>query len=359
MYGRIPEKKKIDHFRFDQVLINMKKMGKMKKKAIGLVSGGLDSWLAVKLMLDQGVEVVCLNMKTPFCQCDNDGDCFSDFVAQEYNLKLIRIFGKEDFLELVKDPPHGYGKNMNPCIDCRIYLFKKAKKLMQKEGADFVFTGEVLGERPMTQKLNNLKLTEKESELDGKILRPLSAQLLKPTVPEKEGWIDRDKLLSIQGRSRKPQIALAGALKIKKYPSPAGGCLLTDENFAKRLKDALEHNEFSLRDVSLLKVGRHFRLPDGSKVITGRNEQENKTLMLLSYPDEIKLTVKDFKSTYTLILGHPISDNLNMAAGICAYYCKEKIQKKFQVKFWRDSSEEYQELDIMPLTKSEILKYLI
>ena len=334
-------------------------MDKMRKKAIGLVSGGLDSWLAVKLMLDQGVEVVCLNLKTPFCQCDTDGNCFSDLVAQEYNLKLIRIFGKEDFLELVKDPPHGYGKNMNPCIDCRIYLFKKAKKLMEKERADFVFTGEVLGERPMTQKLNTLKLTEKESELDGKILRPLSALLLKPTVPEKEGWVDRDKLLSIQGRSRKPQIALAYALKIKKYPSPAGGCLLTDESFARRLKDALKHQEFSLRDVSLLKVGRHFRLPEGGKVITGRNEQENKNLMLLAYPDEIKLTVKDFKSTYTLILGHPSSDNLNTAAGICAYYCKEKTQKKFQVKFWRDSSEEYKELDVMPFTKSEILKYII
>ena len=334
-------------------------MSKTRKKAIGLVSGGLDSWLAVKLLIDQGVEVICLNMKTPFCQCDNDGDCFSDLVAKEYNLKLIRIFGKEDFLDLVKDPPHGYGKNMNPCIDCRIYLLREAKKLMQKEGADFVFTGEVLGERPMTQNLNSLKLTEKESKLDGKILRPLSARLLKPTIPEREGWVDREKLLSIQGRSRKPQIALADVLKIKKYPSPAGGCLLTDENFAKRLKDALRHQEFSLREVSLLKVGRHFRLPGGGKVITGRNEQENKTLMLLSYPDEIKLTVKNFKSTYTLVLGHPVSENLNPAAGICAYYCKEKTQKKLSVKFWRDSSENYKELEAEPVTKSEILKYII
>jgi tRNA-specific 2-thiouridylase len=337
----------------------MEKMGKKQKKAIGLVSGGLDSWLAVKLILDQGVEVVCLNMKTPFCQCDTDGMCFSDLVAQEYNLKLIRIFGKEDFLKLVKDPPHGYGKNINPCIDCRIYLFRIAKKVMEKEGADFVFTGEVLGERPMTQKLNTLKLTERESGLKGKILRPLSARLLEPTIPEKEGWVDREKLLSIQGRSRKPQIALANALKIKEYPTPAGGCLLTDENFAKRLKDSLKHRQFSLRDVSLLKVGRHFRLPSGAKVITGRNEQENKILMLLSYPEETKLTVRYYKSTYALLMGDPISDNLNIAAGICAYYCKEKPQKKLQVKFWRNSSEEYKELDVMPLIKSEILKYLI
>lgn len=336
----------------------MQEMVKMRK-AIGLVSGGLDSWLAVKLILDQGVEVICLNMKTPFCQCDTDGYCFSDLVAQEYNLKLIRIFGKEDFLELVKNPAHGYGKNMNPCIDCRIYLLRKARKLMEKEGADFVFSGEVLGERPMSQKINALKLIERESELDGKILRPLSARLLEPTIPEKEGWVDREKLLSIQGRSRKPQIALAHALKIIKYPTPAGGCLLTDENFARRLKDALKHQEFSLRDVSLLKVGRHFRLPDGSKVITGRNEQENETLMLLSYPDEIKLTVKNFKSTYTLLLGYPIPENLNLAAGMCAYYCKEKTQKKLPVKFWRYISEEYKELDVPPLTKSEILKYII
>ncbi len=337
----------------------MEKMGNKQKKAIGLVSGGLDSWLAVKLMLDQGVEIICLNMKTPFCQCDTGGNCFSDLVAQEYNLRLIRIFGKEDFLEIVKDPPHGYGKNVNPCIDCRIYLFRKAKEVMEKEGAGFVFSGEVLGERPMSQRLDALKLIDRESGLQGRVLRPLSARLLEPTTPEKEGWVDREKLLFIRGRSRKPQIALADSFKIKEYPSPAGGCLLTDENFAKKLKDLLKYQEFSLRDVSLLKVGRHFRLPSGAKVIAGRNENENKTLMLLSYPDEIKLTVKDYKSTYTLFLGHPVSDDLNMAAEICAYYCKEKAQKKLQVKLWRNSSEEYKELDVIPLNKSEILKYLI
>jgi len=298
-------------------------------------------------------------MKTPFCQCDTDGNCFSDLVAQEYNLRLIRIFGKEDFLEIVKDPPHGYGKNMNPCIDCRIYLFRKAKVVMEKEGAGFVFSGEVLGERPMSQRLDALKLIDRESGLQGSILRPLSARLLEPTAPEKEGWVDREKLLSIQGRSRKPQMALANDLKIKKYPNPAGGCLLTDENFAKKLKDALEYQEFSLRDVSLLTVGRHFRLPSGAKVIAGRDENENKTLMLLSYPDEIKLTVKDYKSTYTLLLGDPISDNLNMAAEICAYYCKEKTQKKLQVKLWRNSFNECQELEVIPVSKFEFLQYKI
>jgi tRNA U34 2-thiouridine synthase MnmA/TrmU len=280
-------------------------------------------------------------------------------VAERYDLRLIRIYGGKDYLEIVKNPRHGYGKNMNPCIDCRIYLLSRAKEIMEKEGADFVFTGEVLGERPMSQRLHALRLIERESGMEGKILRPLSARLLQPTFPEKEGLVDREKLLSVRGRSRKPQIALARALKVKDYPCPAGGCLLTDGNFSKRLKDSLNHNEDSLRMMSLLKMGKHFRLPSGAKVITGRNEEENKRLMLSSCPEEAKLTVKDYKSTYALLLGDATTENLDMAARICAGYCKEKAKKKFWVKIWNHSQEEYKKVEVVAMSKPEILNYKI
>jgi len=334
-------------------------MDKKKKKAIALLSGGLDSTLTVKLMLNQGVEVICLNMRTPFCLCDDEGKCFSDSVAEKYDLKLIRIYGGEDYLEIVKNPRHGYGKNMNPCIDCRIYLLNKAKKIMEKEGADFVFTGEVLGERPMSQRLDALKLIERESGLEGKILRPLSAGLLEPTIPEKDGLVEREKLFSIRGRSRKPQIALARDLKIADYACPAGGCLLTDENFAQRLKESLNHKEDSLREISLLRIGKHFRLPSLAKVITGRNEDENRKLLLLSSPEEVKLTVIDYKSTYSLLLGDATRENIHMAARICARYCKEKSKRKLWVKIWNDNPEEFKKIEVEPLSQHELLEHKI
>jgi tRNA U34 2-thiouridine synthase MnmA/TrmU len=334
-------------------------MARKRRKAIGLLSGGLDSSLAVKLLLDQGVEVICLNMKTPFCLCDGEGRCYSDSLAEKYNLRLVRVYGGEDYLEIVRKPKHGYGRNMNPCIDCRIYLFTRAKALMEKEGADFVFTGEVLGERPMSQRRDALRLVEKESGLTGKILRPLSARLLEPTIPEKKGWVNREKLLSIRGRSRKPQIALAQALQVKDYPCPAGGCLLTDENFAKRLRDCLDRAEDSLRDISLLKIGRHFRLPSGAKVIAGRNEAENKRLMVSSYPEELKFTVKGYKSTYVLLLGEATPENSEMAARVCARYCKEKSKEKLRVKVWNHNPEECATVEVTPLSMFEAVKFKI
>ena len=330
-----------------------------KAKAVGLLSGGLDSMLAVRLMLDQDVEVVCLNMKTPFCLCDQEGRCFSDSIAEKHHLRLVRIYGGKDYLEIVKKPRHGYGKNMNPCIDCRIYLFARAREFLQKEGADFVFTGEVLGERPMSQRLDAMRLIERESGLAGKVLRPLSARLLEPTLPEREGLVDRERLLSIQGRSRKPQMALAQALNLNDYPCPAGGCLLTDQNFAARLKESLDHKEESLREVYLLRLGRHFRLSGGAKVIAGRNELENKKLMLSSRSKESKFTVKGYKSTYALLLGEVSPENCEMAARICASYCKEKNKDRFTVKVWTQDSEKYQTIEAVPLGTSEIVKHRI
>ncbi|MCK4386156.1 MAG: hypothetical protein KAW52_07830 [candidate division Zixibacteria bacterium] len=324
----------------------------MKRKAIGLLSGGLDSILATKIILDMGIEVIALNFKTPFCSCDTDDNHLVESVAQKFNIPLKRIYGGDDYVDVVKNPKHGYGKNLNPCIDCRVFLFKKAKKLMDEVGADFISTGEVLGERPMSQRLSAMKLIEKESDLKGKVLRPLSAKLLEPTEVEKRGMVDREKLLSIQGRSRKPQMALAKSYQIEGYPSPAGGCLLTDENFARRLKESLEHGEDSLRDIFLLKIGRHFRLPTKAKVIAGRNQKENEALLSLSFPSELKFTVEGYKSTYVLLLGETTLENQTQTAGICARYCDQKELKTLPVKIWSNSSGKCHKMEVSPLEEN-------
>ena len=332
---------------------------KRKIKAIGLLSGGLDSTLAVKLMLDVGIDVVCFNLKTPFCLCDGKGGCYSEKVAKKYDLKLIKLFAGDDYIELVKNPEHGYGKNLNPCIDCRIFLFSKAKKVLEQQKADFIFTGEVLGERPMSQRKDAIMLIERESGLKGKVLRPLSAKHFEPTIPEKEGWVHRDKFLDIKGRSRKPQLALAENLGIKDFPCPAGGCLLTDQNFAKRLKDSFEQKEDSLRHISLLKVGRHFRLPSKAKVIAGRNETENKMILALAHPQEVKLTAFGYKSTYVLLLGEPNSSNLDIASRICARYCDQKDLNGLPIKFWTESEEKSKIIKTKSLDDFSLKKYIL
>jgi len=323
-------------------------------KGIGLLSGGLDSSLTVKIMLDMGLEVICLNMKTPFCLCDGKGSCNSQKVAEKYNLPLVRIFGGKDYIDLIRNPKHGYGKRLNPCIDCRIYLFTKAKELMEKEKAEFIFTGEVLGQRPMSQRIDAMKLIDKKSGLVGKVLRPLSARVLEPTIMEQQGLIDRDKLLSIRGRSRKPQMALAKELEIGDYPCPAGGCLLTDLEFSKRLRDAFKFGEGDLRDIELLKIGRHFRLPSGAKVICGREKDENEKILLLAKKDELKFTVEKIKSTYALLLGEVTLENKMLASRICARYSKSKGKEKLVVKNWTISTETFERIEVEPFLDDQL-----
>jgi tRNA U34 2-thiouridine synthase MnmA/TrmU len=255
-------------------------------KAIALISGGLDSTLAAKLMQGLGIELIALNTVSPFCLCNHrsSSGCFhgASVAAKELGLPLRSINVSGELLEIVKKPKHGYGSNMNPCIDCRILLFKKAKEAMQKEGASFVITGEVVGQRPMSQRRNTMRLIESESGLDGLVLRPLSARLLEPTIPEKEGWINREKLLAINGRGRRQQISLANEFGINDYPCPSGGCLLTDPEFSRRIKDLMKYQELNLGDIQLLKIGRHFRLSDTAKLIVGRNQKENEQLLGLA-----------------------------------------------------------------------------
>jgi tRNA(Ile)-lysidine synthase TilS/MesJ len=243
-------------------------------KAIGLLSGGLDSTLAVRIVSELGIEVIAVKFTSPFCQCDSGGCCHAAEVARQMGLELKTFAKGDEYLDVVRQPKHGYGVGMNPCIDCRIFMFKKAKAYMEEIGAAFLFTGEVIGQRPMSQHRHAIELIERESGLEGKIVRPLSAQHMEPTEAERSGWIDRSKLLGINGRSRKPQLALAAAYGIEGFGCPAGGCLLTDQNFSAKLRDLFAHREkVGMRDIGLLKLGRHFRVGE-SKVVCARDEAE-------------------------------------------------------------------------------------
>jgi len=293
----------------------------MMAKAIGLLSGGLDSTLATKLMLDQGIKVIALNFISPFCTCTRKG-CKHEAssVAKKFGIKIKVVIAGDDYIKLVRNPKHGYGKNMNPCIDCRIFMFKKAKEYMEKIGASLLFTGEVLGQRPMSQRREAMKLVEKESGLQGLILRPLSARFLEPTISEKEGLVDREKLFGIIGRSRKPQMEFANEFGIKDYPCPAGGCRLTDPQFARRVKEAFEHGEDSVQDMNLLRYGRHFRLHSGTKVIVGRDEEENSMIYKLGGKDDLLMEVVGFGSPVALLKYSRDEKDIKIAASICAMY---------------------------------------
>ncbi len=254
-----------------------------KIKGIIMFSGGLDSTLAARIILDQGIELYALHLTSPFCTCDNSRNgcrATSVVMAEQLGLPMITVAKGADYFRMITHPRYGYGSGMNPCVDCRIYGFTVAKEEMKKRGARFIVTGEVLGQRPMSQKRHTLELIEKRSGLKGLILRPLSAKHFSPTIPEIEGWVDRESLLNISGRSRKEQIRLAEDYSLKDYPCPAGGCLLTDKGFSARVRDLFAHGDgHSNRDFNLLKIGRHFRLPTGEKLIVGRNEEENRKLM--------------------------------------------------------------------------------
>ena len=296
-------------------------------KSIALLSGGLDSTLAAKIVIEQGVDLEAVNFITVFCTCTTRGaTCLASQKAVETLGIPLRVFNVSDeYLGVVKHPKHGYGRNMNPCIDCRIFMLKKAKAYMEESGAAFIVTGEVLGQRPMSQRRDAMRLIEKEAGLEGLILRPLSANVLPITIPEKEGWVDRKKLLNFQGRSRKPQIELAEHYGIHDYPCPAGGCLLTDPGFAKRMKDLMRHQpDFSLNDVHLLKMGRHFRLSDGVKLVVGRNEEENRKIETFVKGKDILLKVSNFPGPVSLLRGKLDAGDVERAAAITAHYSKAK-----------------------------------
>jgi len=292
----------------------------MKKvKALGLFSGGLDSLLASLLLKEQGIKVFWINFVSPFC---NNYERCKKF-SKIFKIPLKKVDLTKKIFKIILNPKHGYGSAMNPCMDCHILLLKEAVKYAKKIKADFIFTGEVLGERPFTQQRRQLEIIEKEAGLEEKVLRPLSAKLLPITEAEKKGLVDREKLYAIKGRRRKMQIELAKKFGLKEYPTPGGGCILTQKEFAAKLSDLITFNKkITKEDIELLRIGRHFRFGK-NKIIVGRNEKENK---ILEKKKGIKLKVPNFGSPITLLQGKFNKEALIIAARLTARYsdCKEE-----------------------------------
>jgi len=306
-------------------------------RGIGLMSGGLDSMLAARVLMDQGVEVVSVTFKTPFFGSER-----GERAGQVLGIRHIVLDITEDHLTMVKDPAHGYGRNMNPCIDCHAMMFEKAGELLEDLEADFLFSGEVLGQRPMSQNQGALRTVEKVSGYEGLILRPLSALLLPETRAEVSGQVDRSRLLDIQGRSRKNQMELAEKYGIEEYPSPGGGCLLTDPGFSVRLNELLVKNpDAAPMDIERLKVGRHFRSPGGSKIVVGRHHADNEILAGLVETGDFSLKVKDFPGPLALVEGPATRTDLELAASITVRYSKaaREIQAEVTVNGPGNSEE--------------------
>lgn len=294
-------------------------------KAIALISGGLDSILAARVIQEEGVEVLPLNFKIPFCQRgkgSRQDNGIAALVREGLNTELKLVDLGVDFLDLILKPKYGFGSNMNPCIDCKIFMLRKAKELMRIFDAQFIVTGEVLGQRPMSQHRQALDTIERESGLSGLLLRPLCAGLLSETLPEKEGWVKRNRLFRFSGRARRPQMDLAGKFNIKNYPNASGGCLLTDSNFSSRLKDLMVHRQLNLENVELLKIGRHFRLDEQARLIVGRNQAENRELEAVCSESDYLFAPDELTAGPTCLGRGQFSDALiRLSAGIACSYC--------------------------------------
>jgi tRNA-uridine 2-sulfurtransferase len=284
-------------------------------KAIALFSGGLDSMLAAELVRRQNINVLCLTFTTPFFNAQK-----AQAAARLLNLPLAVEDITVEHLKMLKSPRYGYGRNMNPCIDCHTLMLQIAGKKMEENGYDFIITGEVLGQRPMSQNKQSLYVVAKNSGYPDYILRPLSAQLLDPIKAEREKLIDRSQLLSIQGRGRKDQIKMATDFGIKDYAPPAGGCLLTDPMFTRRLRDLFSHQEdHDIHDLYLLKYGRHFRADDQGKIIVGRNNSDNEKLRELSTDNDLVLFMAYFPGPH-VVIPHGNVALLPLAAALCVRY---------------------------------------
>ena len=323
-------------------------------KAIALISGGLDSILAVRLIQRQGVTVVPLKFKIPFLHSNKEKTCHNP----EAGLRTVDI--SDDFLKMLKNPEHGYGANMNPCIDCKILMLRKAKELMPQFGAQFIVTGEVLGQRPMSQNKKALYAIAEKAELEGLVVRPLCARLLKETIPEKKGWINRQNLLDFNGRSRRPQMELAKAFGIKDYAQPAGGCLLTDPEFTKRLKDLITHKDLNMKNVGLLKIGRHFRLTSKTKLVVGRNEGENERLVKFTQ-DEDYLFLPNEELAGPTALGRGIFNEelIKLSCSITCSYCDLNGANNARIVYKKIPDEEEKMLDVSAIKEKGLQDFRI
>jgi len=286
-------------------------------RALSLLSGGLDSQLAVCVLREQGLEVAAVTFESPFFSADN-----ARRAARQLDLPLQVIDFTDDIVALVRHPPHGFGAGLNPCIDCHARMLQRAGRLMQEQGFSFLSTGEVLNERPMSQTRASLATVARDSGFGEWILRPLSARRLPETRPEQLGWVDRSRLLALEGRSRRPQIELAARYGLRDYPTPAGGCLLTEPNFCRRLLDLRSHEGLDdARALRRLGLGRHFRLEPRVKLIVGRNREDNEALRAAAGPEDLVLSFQQTAGPTALLSARCSEETLRLAAAVCARYC--------------------------------------
>ncbi len=328
-----------------------------KGRAFSLLSGGLDSLLASRLIMEQGIEVIALHFITPFFGYQKKGqeERYQERWKQLYGIQARIIDVSDEYLQVLRHPRYGYGKNFNPCIDCKIFFLAKAKGMMAEEKVDFLVTGEVLGQRPMSQRRDTMRIVERDSGTDGILLRPLCAQLLKPTRPEAEGLVDREKLLAMSGRSRKPQMELAERMGIRHYPSPAGGCLLTDPELANRVRKLFSQSPtVTVDETLLLQVGRHFQLAEDRHLVVGRREEENKRLTELSREGDILLIVHGIPGPLGLLRGRG-ETGLGLAASIVARYSKAKGQERVEMQYEKYGESSGGLLHVVPAKEEQIL----
>ena len=336
------------------MFINMMILHPKKVRALGLSSGGLDSILSALILRKQGIEVEWVTFETPFFSSEN--------ALHAAHITGIPITVKnitKEYLVMLKNPPCGYGKHMNPCMDCHALMFRLAGAIMKEKGFDFLFSGEVLGQRPMSQTKPSLRYVEKQSGCDGFILRPLSAAKLPITIPEKEGLVNRELLLDITGRSRKVQMKIAGEFGITDYPSAGGGCLLTDKGYAARLRDLFNHQEeFTEEELHLLKHGRHLRLDKNTKIIVGRTKSDNEQIKKYYNPDaDTVIKVNNFPGPTVLVPHGGNKEMIIFAAAICAGY--SKAPNNVQVDVGIVMPQRSQTLKVSGIRPEEIKQYLI
>lgn len=320
--------------------------------ALALFSGGLDSILASRLVASQGIRVVAVQCVSPFFGYDllAEAEAYRAKIVQQYGIEVVLRDVSESYLTMLRHPPHGYGKNFNPCVDCKILLMRTAREMMAEYGAELLISGEVLGQRPMSQRQDTLRVIERESGCEGLLVRPLCAKGLPPTRAELAGLIDREQLLGFRGRGRQPQMELAARFGITDYPSPAGGCVLTDPIQARRIAAFYaEHDPVTVADIRLLMVGRHFRLPHGGWLAMGRREVENERLFDRALPSDWVVVLGDQPGPTGVLRFAEHADDVAAAAGLVARYGKKKEGEATAVRVLFSRGDETRELMAMPL----------
>lgn len=319
-------------------------------KAIALFSGGLDSTLAMKLIIDQGIEVLAVNINTGFGSTKDRLEHMQSMCDQVgAELRIIDI-QSEYLQDVLFDPKHGYGKNFNPCIDCHAKMFAVAKRIMEDEGASFLLSGEVMGQRPMSQNKDALQTVLNESNCDGLLLRPMSALRLAPTIAEEKGWVDRDKLEGITGRSRDRQLELAKEIGLADFESPGGGCLLTDENFGKKMFDFIKYDTFEVSDIPVMKFGRHFRLEGGAKLVIGRNQEENAYLQNIENEKYSHIKTVGLPGPHGLLSKNASQSDKDLATKAIFTYCKTEVDNSYTLSY------DGEEVTGSPFTSREEMK---